>query len=358
MYRPLTLDRPWPAALALAAAIAAPGAALAQTSAPAPADTSHLKFPASTDHATLAAWLKLETDIAPETVVAVSPLALVAITKTQPMATPEGFEVTLRAETLDGAFSQQQGLASWRATMKLACKDHTFSMGEVTGYAARNLKGEGRPIQTALVGWKPVTAGTMQGEIWNARCGTDFKAPLAAAKATAAPAAPLPSPPRAATPVATPKPGPTPPSEPTTKAAPAAPPEAKPAPTAQPPSPPKATAPVPTSKPAPLPEPVASKPTPRPAPPTPPVRGGKSAQILSAPTAAEASHAIARLKAKLGDAMADLTAEVVPAQVKGKPTYRAIVSGFKTPTDAGLFCQKVEAAGGKCLVRADNGRTP
>ena len=56
--------------------------------------------------------------------------------------------------------------------------------------------------------------------------------------------------------------------------------------------------------------------------------------------------------------MSGLTAEVVPAQVKGKPTYRAIVSGFKSPGDAGLFCQKVEAAGGKCLVRADNGHTP
>ena len=368
MNRLSTLDRPLLAALVLAAAIGVPGAALAQ----AKDGAAPLKFPASTDHATLGAWLKLETDIPPETVVAISPLALVAITKTQPMVTPEGFEVTLRAETLDGAFSQKEGLASWQATMKLACKDQTFSMGEVTGYGARNLKGQGKPIQTAIVGWKPVTPGTMQGEIWSARCGKDFtpplapvaaqtraaapqaKAPAPTAPAAAAPASPKP-PPAAPSPVAKP---PAPLAVPETKAA--ATPSAKPlaatppaAPVAKPPAPPPAPTPKPVEA-----GPIAAIAAPAPKSAPAPVRGGKSAQILSAPTSAEAQHAIDRLKAKLGAAMSGLTAEVVPAQVKGKPTYRAIVSGFKSPGDAGLFCQKVEAAGGKCLVRADNGHTP
>ncbi|HEX5380305.1 MAG TPA: SPOR domain-containing protein, partial [Phenylobacterium sp.] len=149
----------------------------------------------------LVAWMKGETDLSPESVVAVGPLAVVAITRTQPMASPEGFEVTVRAEILDAKFAQKEQLASWGATMKLACADRTFSMGEVTGHAARNLRGEGRPIQTAAATWTPVTQGTIQGEIWKARCDKDFKAPLGstsvkapqpAAAAAAPPARPTP----------------------------------------------------------------------------------------------------------------------------------------------------------------------
>jgi hypothetical protein len=35
--------------------------------------------------------------------------------------------------------------------------------------------------------------------------------------------------------------------------------------------------------------------------------------------------------------------------------HRAIVSGFKAAGDATRFCQKLTAAGGKCLVRGDAG---
>ncbi len=316
---------------ALASAVAAAAVATSAAAQVAPA-SQPLKFPASLDNATLVAWLTHETNLSPDSVVAISPLALIAITDTKPLASPDGYEVVLRAETLDGAFSEKEGLASWNATMKLDCKGQAFSMGEVTGHTGRNLKGEARPIQTALVGWKPVTPGTMQGEIWNARCGKDFRPPLAAPKPTTIAKVETAKPAPAAV-------NPTPPAKP--EGASVAAPAPKPAASTEPP-----------------PEPTAAKPAPKPSPAQPPVRGGRSAQVLSAPTADEASRAIVRLKSRLGDAMAGLTSEVVPAQVGGKTTYRAIVSGFKAPADAGLFCQKVEAAGGKCLVRADSGRTP
>ena len=78
--------------------------------------------------------------------------------------------------------------------MKLACKDRTFAMGEVTGHPAHSLKGGSRPMQTAIADWRPVTQGTIQGEIWSARCGESFKAPLADVAVAQPAAAPAPAP--------------------------------------------------------------------------------------------------------------------------------------------------------------------
>jgi hypothetical protein len=324
------LNPGWPLSCALTfAAICGPSTASAQV--PATGSPATLIFPASLEPGVLVEWLKHETNIPPNAVVAISPLAVVAIMQTRPMATPEGFEVTVQAETVDAGFSRQEGLASWNATMKLACKDRTFSMGEVTAHTARNLKGESRSIQTALAGWNPVTPGTMQGQIWNARCGGDFKSPLAAA-------APIATPPK---------------SEPAP-----APAVAKPAPTppvATPPKPEPAPPPAVAAKPKPAPAPPVAKP---PASPAKPASSGRpsSAQILSAPTSDEAARALTKLKSKLAGEMADLNTSVVPVQTDGKTRYRAIVSGFQSPGDASRFCEKVTTAGGKCLPRSDAGR--
>ena len=298
MYRTLNPGRTLRASCAaLAAAVCASAPAQAQ----APARPA-LTYPPSLEHAALVAWMKRDTDLPPETVVAISPLAVIAITQTKPVVSPEGFEVTVRAETVDEGFSRSEGLASWRATVKLACKDRTFSMGEVTGYPDRNMQGEGRAIQTAMVNWTPVTPGTIQGEIWKARCDKDFKGgPLANADEKAPP-----------------------------------PPTASTAPVVAP----KATMPS-----LPAAEPRRSTP-----------ERETSVQILSAPTAAEAVHALADLKAKFGDAMAGLGAEVVTVQVGGKTLHRAIVSGFKAPGEATRFCGKLQAAGRKCFARQDGGR--
>jgi hypothetical protein len=304
VYRTLNLGGPLSCALTLAA-ICGPSAAFAQTP-----GRDGLSFPPSLEPAVLVDWLRRETNIPPSAVVAISPLAVVAIMQTKPMTSPEGFEVTVQAETVDAGFSRQEGLASWNATMKLACKDHTFSMGEVTAHTGRNLKGETRPIQTALAGWNPVTPGTMQGQIWSARCSGDFKTPLAAATPGAA--------------------GPPPPTLRPTPESPA----------------PKSAAPPPAAKPA------------DPKPPAKPAASGRpsSAQILSAPSSDEAARALTRLKSKFGGEMAGLNTSVVPVMADGKPRYRAIVSGFQSPGDATHFCEKVTAAGGKCLARSDAGR--
>lgn len=341
MYRTLNLGWPLSCALTLAA-IGGPSTALAQapaTGAPAKAAPPNdgLTFPAALEPGVLVDWLKRETDIPPSAVVAISPLAVVAIMQTKPMVSPEGFEVTLQAETVDAGFSRQEGLASWNATMKLACKDRTFSMGEVTAHTARNLKGQSRPIQTALAGWNPVTPGTMQGQIWNARCGDGFRAPLGDAPK------PAPAPPMTAAPAPASPPLVAPPTkpEPTPAPTPAATPKPAPAP-----APPRATPPAA--------KPPVAKPTAKA-----PAASGRpsSAQILSAPTSDEATRALAKLKSRLPSEMAGLKTSVVAVVTDGKTRYRAIVSGFPSPGDAGRFCEKVTAAGGKCLQRGDAGRT-
>lgn len=319
MYR--NLNPGWPSRCILALAmIGAPACGFAQTP-----PKAALNFPTSLEHKVLASWMARETDLTPDLVVAISPVALVAITETRPMISPQGFEVTVRAETIDEGFSRQEGLASWNATMKLACKDRTFAMGEVTGHPAHSLKGGSRPMQTATTEWRPVTQGTIQGEIWNARCAPDFKPPLAdVAAVQPAPAAAAPKPVTPTAPVP-------PPPEPAPKPAPPAP---KPIPA------------------APLPAP---KPTPAPKPASGPIRA-TSAQILSAPTADEAQRALAKLKSRLGSDMAGLRTEVVAVVTDGKTRHRAIVSGFTAAGEASRFCEKVTAAGGKCFARNDTGR--
>lgn len=353
MYRTLNFGQ-WlgGSIVALALAAATPGAAQS----PLPKDEI-LSFPASLEPTLLTGWLKRETDITAGSVVAVSPLALVSIMQTQPVGSPEGFEVTVRAEILDGDFSRREHLGSWHATMKLACKDRTLAMGDVTGHAARNLMGDGHSIQTAQ-GWRPVVAGTMQGEIWAARCDKDFVGPLVGGAAKT-PAASL-TPPQPA--VASP---------PVIKQAPVAPPPLAKAlqatlPKAAPPTPP-VVAPPPAARPAPAamlkPATPAAPPPPKPSAPKPapapkPVASAKgpttSAQILSAPTADEAARALTRLKTRLGDAMSGLDTSVVAVQTDGKTRYRAIVSGFRASGEAAQFCAKLPA--GKCLARNDAGR--
>jgi hypothetical protein len=329
----LTSTLGWPRSCALALAlISGPSAALAQAPAQGPA-TPPLTFPTSLEHGVLADWLRRETDLPPGAVVAISPLAVVAIVQTRPMASPEGFEVSVRAETIDAGFSRQEGIASWNATMKLACADRTFSMGEVTAHAARNLKGETKPIQTALAGWNPVTPGTMQGQIWSARCGGDFTPPLAEPSRPAAQAAPSP-------PVAAP---------PRPEPAPAASPKPNPAPTVA--APPRHETVAPPAA-APKPPSPATKPTPKPSGPARP----SSAQVLSAPSSDEAARALTRLKTRFASEMSGLSTSIVPVLADGKPRYRAVVSGFHDPAEAMAFCAKITAAGGKCLARADAGR--
>ena len=348
----LSISRP--AALACGAALLALAASpLAQAQAQAQAQGKTggaVTYPASLERADLLAWMKRDTDIAPESVVAISPLAIIAIMQTQPITTPQGYEVTVRAEIIDPTFVRDEHLLSWHATIKLACRDRTVSVGEATGHGERNLLGEGHPVQVTATGWRPVVPDSMQGQIWSARCDRSFVGPLADdPAASAAPIATSPEVPR--------RPAPAPVAPPPAPAA--------IAPTARPTPPPVAATPL---RMTPQPEATPARP-PRATPQAAPVAAARSAaptpagvngsvQILASPVAAEAQHALAALRAKLPEAMAGLRTEVVPVQTGTVVRHRAIVSGFRAPGDATRFCRQLTAAGGTCFVRGDAGRAP
>lgn len=301
------------AALGALAALAAPNGGSAQTAPP-------VTFPSGLDRPVLLGWLKQATDIKPDDVVAVSPMALIAIEQSRAMVEPEGFELIVRAEVLDRDFATREHLLSWRATIKLACRDHTASLGEVIGHDARNLAGPSRPIRATGEGWRPTVAGTVQGAIWSARCDKAYRPPLA--------------PPEADTPLLTAERVPKP-------------------------------APVKAVEPAPVPTPLAavSEPLapPRAVTPKPPSallsRAGPSVQVLSTSDPAEAKRALVSLKARHPDLMAGLQGEIVAFQDGAIRRHRVVVLGFRAPGEASKFCQAFQAAGGKCFVRNDAGRS-
>jgi len=334
--------RPLPVRLAVcAAAVALGGAAPALAGGASLSDTT---YPASLDRQELLDWMKRETDIQPGSVVAVSHLAMIAIMQTLPVTSPQGYEVTVRAEILDPDFAGHEQLLSWHATIKLDCAGRSASVGEATGHAQRNLLGEGHPVEVTAKGWKPVVEGSMQGQIWRARCDRTFTQPLAADEVKPPPPAAAPAPAPVTQPAApVPRPAPTPAPSP----APLAPTRA-----AAPPAPqtiaPKITAPQSVSPKIAPPKAVTSATAATTA-----VRS--SAQILAAPTAAEAQRALDLLKTRHADLMAGLRTAVVAVQAGTVTHHRAIVTGFKAPGDASRFCQQLTATGGKCLVRGDAG---
>ena len=333
----------------------APSKPAAPPKAPAPAAASPIAtttYPASLDDQELRGWMKKETDIPPASVVAISPLSVIAIMQSQTTTSPQGYEVTVRAEILDPAFALQERLLSWHATIKLGCADRTVLVGAATGHTQRNLLGDGRAIEVSgQGGWKPVQEGTIQGQIWSARCDRSFVPPLADIAAESA--GPISTAPR----MAAERP-PAPATLPPLQAAPPA-----PAPTTVRPPPAAAPAPGPTrSAPLPAPElrltpqPAGDAPA-RPAP-APRPTASASVQVLASPIPAEAQHALAALRTRLPDGLAGLRTEVVAVETGSGINHRAIVSGFKAPGEATKFCQKLTAAGGKCFVRGDGGLAP
>ena len=345
----------------------APRTAASKPSSPPPASSvAATTYPGELDDQQLRAWLKKETDIPPLSVVAISRISVIAIMQSQPVTSPQGYEVTVRAEVLDPAFALEERLLSWHATIKLGCAERTVLVGAATGYTQRNLLGEGRAIEVSgQGGWKPVQEGTVQGQIWSARCDKAFAPPLADIADTTA--GPISTAPRVAVEGASaPAPAKLPPpqtsAQPTAQALTPPPTPSRTSPPAPQPAPPRATQARPAPLPAPelrlTPQPAGEAPAhPAPAPAARPAVS-VSVQVLASPIAAEAQHALAALRTKAPDALAGLHTEVVAIETGSGVNHRAIVSGFKAPGDATRFCQKLTAAGGKCFVRRDGGLGP
>lgn len=80
--------------------------------------------------------------------------------------------------------------------------------------------------------------------------------------------------------------------------------------------------------------------------------GGLVVQVGAAPTAVGGHEVLARLARKDPAVLKGMTTGVEAARSKGTTVYRATVGGFGSSAAARAFCQRVQAGGGDCFVRA------
>ena len=279
-------------------------------------------FPPAFEREPLLTWLKRETDITPERVVAVTPQVVTAVVSTFPSGGGQGPRVVIRAEALSPETHARTGALSWHVSMTADCAGHRVRLGETTGYPERNLLGERRVLRPPEPDWRVPEAGTALDNAWRLVCDRTFVGPFQdGANHVTRDDAP---PPEASAPAA---------------AAPAAPPPA----TAPPVTAPPVTAPPPKPPRAPRATPIS---TAAQAPAAPPRgAGGVAVQVGSYPDVASANAALATLR----DGRAH---GVEQAKVGGRTWYRVVVSGFATAAEAAYYCSQHQAAGGACFVRA------
>jgi hypothetical protein len=294
------------ALLTVAGSVLATGSAAAQGG-----EAPPVTYPAALDRESLAAWLRKETDIDPDSVVAVTPDSVVAVLQSR--IVEGGVAMIVRGEVLTAQAVARDKVASWHETVQVDCAAGRIRQGVTTGYAARNLLFDGGPIREADKAWSKPLPGDPLDQIRRAACEKDFRGPLTAG-------------------------APPPPAKPPTAAA-----EPQPQPS-QKKEPPKLQAPKPAPAAA---SPLQAAPT---------AMAPVSVQIAAAGGEDEAAGLLARLKVRQPQAMGGLDTRVVKAQVKGKTVFRALVVGFDGHAAAVKFCQDLKAAKQDCFVRSDLGR--
>ena len=263
-------------------------------------------YPASLDGPTLTAWLRQANDIAPEQVVAVSPSAATAILDRIP-PTRGRAEVRLRALALTPQSASRSGVAAWEMQLQVECRTGDVRLGATTGYPSRENRDEEVTLSAGDDRWRKPQPGTVLESAVRAVCDPKFRPPLAASTHRIA-QAPAPGKPAKIT-----KPALRPRAAPSAAAA---------------------------SRDA-----VAKEPA-LPA----PARGGKGAiQVVSSPDEAETRATLSRLKRRYG--LNGYPTKVEPANVGGRTTYRGVIAGFASRSDALSFCRTLEKRGQDCLAR-------
>jgi hypothetical protein len=278
------------AAVSAAALLGSAGAAAAQD---APS------YPSSLEREPLLAWLKAETDIKPERVLAVTPQALTAVVSARPADGQPGPRLIIRAEALNAESFERTGVLSWRVSLQTDCDGRQVKLGETTGHRARNLGGASQVLRPAEGDWRTPTRGTALESAWRAACDPDFRGPFQTAATNMAELAAAPEA-AAARPARPPRPA---------RDAPAAARERR-------------------------------------------AQGGPVAQVGAVASDAEAKALLTKLSGQIGNR----PHWVETATVQGRVWRRALVGGFADRAEAPRFCGSLKAAGGACFVRARSGR--
>jgi hypothetical protein len=256
-------------------------------------------FPESREREPFLKWLQRETDITPESVIAITPQAVTAIVSKFPAGGGQGPRVVIRAEALDPQTYEATGALSWHVSLTADCQGRRVRLGETTGYPERNLLGERHSLRSADVDWRKLEPGTALENAWRAACDPTFKGPFSDVPAKSAPPAPKPS---AMTDPRTPAAS----RASTLRVA-------------------AARAPVAATK-----------------------RGsGPVVQVGAAASEAEARG----LLSSLGAQASGRETWIETATVSGRVWRRALVGGFSDGAEAARFCAGLKAAGRACFVR-------
>lgn len=301
---------------------------------------SEVRYPTVVDRGALTNWLRHETDISPDQVIAVSPSAVTSIVSTYPILNPPGVRVSVRAEALTPDASSRSGVISWQTSMDLDCRGRRIKVGATTGYVSRNLLGQPLPVSPGDGDWRSPPPGTQLDSIWRAVCEKGYQRPLAASQlAQAIPQEPVTRAPTPAPPPLNAARPPTPQPAPGAQAA------LQP-PRPQPQQPPKA----PGAPAAPLPRAaVALTPAPKAAPARRAI-ADVAVQVIGSPNEDEARRATARVIARFSG-QGPLASNVVRAEVGGRPVYRGLIKGFASRAEANAYCGKLKVAGQACFLR-------
>jgi hypothetical protein len=266
-------------------------------------------FPPSLQREPLMAWLQRETDIRPDSVVAVTPQVITAIVSSFPAGGGQGPRVVIRAEALSPDTFARTGALSWHVSLSADCLSRLVKLGETTGYPERNLLGERRALRPEEADWRKPTPGTALDNAWRAACDKDFRGPLQSPELQMT--RPDPQSPLARR---------TPPGK------------AQAAQTAPPPAPSASAGRVMSA--------VATAPVTRPM------------SRLAVQVAAVSSEAEARaVLASLGRQVGSRKTWIETGTVGGRVWRRALVGGFANAAEATQFCAQLKSAGRNCFVR-------
>ncbi len=280
-------------------------------------------FPPAGDQEAVVQWLKAQTTVAPETVIAFGPdfvFSLVPETPTRVNA--DTVRRTVREEVTSASFAATMRGRSSVQVLDFDCRKRRFKPVLISIYEGNNLQGKVERLALADE-WTEEKPGTFMAEYIKAVCDTSFKYPLTGQ--TVAQASPIAAP------------------------APLAPIATAPIPAAPPPAAPPANPPLRPAQPAPR---ASSIPTaPAPAPRAAPAAPRATAAASGVRVQVGAFNSEAQAKSAMAPLAGGRARETEPVKSGTSTLYRALIGGFASTVEAEAFCKTLSAAKHACIVR-------
>lgn len=155
-------------------------AALTLLTAPAPAYARQADgdYPQGQGQEALIAWLEGRTNIAPASVVSVTPELVVALAgKTLPSTSGGPLRLTLREEVIAASYAPTVGGRSSLMSLEIHCEERRVRMDERRLYPGPNLSGLPQ-VSGPSAAWVRIPDDSIMDDVARAACGPDYRWPL------------------------------------------------------------------------------------------------------------------------------------------------------------------------------------